>query len=164
MLRRSKADIPCGNDWTSAANRASLSALDMGLLASSQIPAPPAIPPPWGFGGDGTHAVPNRKGSRRCRAATRPRRRRSRPASARRSPRRAERSPRIRAAAKPNRRRYLGLLKQPKGTTIAAIRTVLTAQYDDGGYSGGTMERPALQRLLADIEAGQVDVIVVYKV
>src|SRR5687767_383130 len=36
--------------------------------------------------------------------------------------------------------------------------------YDDGGYSGGTMERPALQRLLADIEARRIDVIVVYKV
>ena len=36
--------------------------------------------------------------------------------------------------------------------------------YDDGGYSGGTMERPALKRLMADIEAGQVDVVVVYKV
>jgi site-specific DNA recombinase len=42
--------------------------------------------------------------------------------------------------------------------------TVLPAQYDDGGYSGGTMERPALKRLLADIEASQVDVVVVYKV
>ena len=41
---------------------------------------------------------------------------------------------------------------------------VLPAQYDDGGYSGGTMERPALERLLADIEAGQVEVVVVYKV
>ena len=38
------------------------------------------------------------------------------------------------------------------------------AAYDDGGYSGGTMERPALKRLLADIEAGRVDVVVVYKV
>jgi site-specific DNA recombinase len=36
--------------------------------------------------------------------------------------------------------------------------------YDDGGYSGGSLERPALKRLLADIEAGQIDVIVVYKV
>ena len=36
--------------------------------------------------------------------------------------------------------------------------------YDDGGYSGGTMERPALQRLLADIRDGRVDVIVTYKV
>ena len=36
--------------------------------------------------------------------------------------------------------------------------------YDDGGFSGGTLERPALQRLLAEIEAGQIDVIVVYKV
>jgi DNA invertase Pin-like site-specific DNA recombinase len=42
--------------------------------------------------------------------------------------------------------------------------TVLPAQYDDGGYSGGTMERPALKRLLADIEASQVEVVVVYKV
>ncbi|RXF72851.1 recombinase family protein [Hansschlegelia zhihuaiae] len=36
--------------------------------------------------------------------------------------------------------------------------------YDDGGFSGGSMERPALQRLLADIAAGQIDVVVVYKV
>ena len=36
--------------------------------------------------------------------------------------------------------------------------------YDDGGISGGTMERPALQRLLDDIRAGLVDVVVVYKV
>jgi hypothetical protein len=43
-------------------------------------------------------------------------------------------------------------------------RTVLPSLYDDGGYSGGNMERPALQRLIAEIEAGKVDVIVVYKV
>ena len=36
--------------------------------------------------------------------------------------------------------------------------------YDDGGYSGGSMERPALQKLLADVKAGKLDVIVVYKV
>jgi site-specific DNA recombinase len=36
--------------------------------------------------------------------------------------------------------------------------------YEDGGLSGGTMERPALQRLLADIEARLIDVVVVYKV
>jgi DNA invertase Pin-like site-specific DNA recombinase len=36
--------------------------------------------------------------------------------------------------------------------------------YDDGGISGGTLERPALQRLLRDIEAGRVDVVVVYKI
>ena len=41
---------------------------------------------------------------------------------------------------------------------------VAPAHYDDGGYSGGNMERPALQKLLADIQAGQIDVIVVYKV
>lgn len=36
--------------------------------------------------------------------------------------------------------------------------------YDDGGFSGGTLERPALQRLLADIETGRIDVVVVYKI
>ncbi len=36
--------------------------------------------------------------------------------------------------------------------------------YDDGGISGGTLARPALQRLLADVAAGQIDIIVVYKV
>src|SRR6516165_494309 len=40
----------------------------------------------------------------------------------------------------------------------------LPQHYDDGGYTGGNLERPALRRLLADIAAGQVDVIVVYKV
>ena len=35
--------------------------------------------------------------------------------------------------------------------------------YDDGGFSGGTLDRPALQRLLTDIEAGKVDVVVAYK-
>ena len=40
----------------------------------------------------------------------------------------------------------------------------LPDMYDDGGISGGTMERPALKRLLADIEAGWVDTVVVYKV
>ena len=40
----------------------------------------------------------------------------------------------------------------------------LPGMYDDGGLSGGTMERPALQRLLADIRAGKVQIIVVYKV
>src|SRR6266568_4469412 len=37
-------------------------------------------------------------------------------------------------------------------------------RYDDGGVSGATLERPALQRLLADIEAQRVDVVVVYKI
>jgi site-specific DNA recombinase len=37
-------------------------------------------------------------------------------------------------------------------------------RYDDCGFSGGTMERPALQRLLADIRAGRIDIVVVYKV
>lgn len=41
---------------------------------------------------------------------------------------------------------------------------LITTAYDDGGISGGTMDRPALKRLLADIQAESVDVVVVYKV
>ena len=41
---------------------------------------------------------------------------------------------------------------------------VLEEMYDDGGLSGGTMDRPALKRLLSDIEAGKVDSVIVYKV
>src|ERR1700752_2475152 len=41
---------------------------------------------------------------------------------------------------------------------------LVRAQYDDGGLSGATMERPALQRLMADIAKGLVDAVVVYKV
>ena len=40
----------------------------------------------------------------------------------------------------------------------------LADMYDDGGLSGGTMERPALQRLLCDVKAGKVQIIIVYKV
>lgn len=42
--------------------------------------------------------------------------------------------------------------------------TLIPTEYDDGGYSGGSMERPALKRLMADIEAKKIDTIVVYKV
>jgi site-specific DNA recombinase len=41
---------------------------------------------------------------------------------------------------------------------------VLSQHYDDGGFSGGNLDRPALQRLLADIEAGHIDCVVIYKV
>jgi len=41
---------------------------------------------------------------------------------------------------------------------------LISTSYDDGGLSGGSMERPALRRLLADVEQGRIDVIVVYKV
>ena len=40
----------------------------------------------------------------------------------------------------------------------------LPQAYDDGGFSGATMERPALQRLLVDIAAGRADTIIVYKI
>jgi len=41
---------------------------------------------------------------------------------------------------------------------------MLPARYDDGGKSGGTLERPALQQLLEDIEAGRIDMVVIYKI
>lgn len=50
------------------------------------------------------------------------------------------------------------LSQRHEGWTLAPDR------YDDGGFSGGNMERPGLQALLADVDAGLVDVIVVYKV
>src|SRR5262245_9657265 len=40
----------------------------------------------------------------------------------------------------------------------------LPDRYDDGGFTGGNTERPALQRLLADIEAGKIDCVVIYKI
>ncbi|MDM8166317.1 MULTISPECIES: recombinase family protein [Roseovarius] len=42
--------------------------------------------------------------------------------------------------------------------------TLLPARYDDGGASGGTLERPGLQRLMADIDNGRIDMVVVYKI
>jgi site-specific DNA recombinase len=48
--------------------------------------------------------------------------------------------------------------QKPEGWTLVPDR------YDDGGVSGATLERPALRRLLADIEAQRVDVVVVYKI
>ena len=42
--------------------------------------------------------------------------------------------------------------------------TCLPDRYDDGGFTGGNMDRPALQRLLADIAAGKIDLVVTYKV
>jgi site-specific DNA recombinase len=41
---------------------------------------------------------------------------------------------------------------------------LIPAAYDDGGFSGGSMERPGLKALLADVEAGLIDTVVVYKV
>ena len=42
--------------------------------------------------------------------------------------------------------------------------TCLPDRYDDGGFTGGNMDRPAVKRLMADIEAGKIDCVVVYKV
>jgi site-specific DNA recombinase len=42
--------------------------------------------------------------------------------------------------------------------------TLLPDRYDDGGFSGGSMDRPAVRRLMADIEGGKIDCVVVYKV
>jgi site-specific DNA recombinase len=48
--------------------------------------------------------------------------------------------------------------QQHEGWVLARTR------YDDGGFSGGNLERPALQRLLADIRTGRIDIVIVYKV
>ena len=48
--------------------------------------------------------------------------------------------------------------QKPEGWVLVPDR------YDDGGWSGGTLERPALKRLTADIEGGRIDVVVVYKI
>jgi site-specific DNA recombinase len=48
--------------------------------------------------------------------------------------------------------------QRPEGWILVPDR------YDDGGFSGGTLERPALKRLRSDIEAGRIDVVVVYKI
>jgi DNA invertase Pin-like site-specific DNA recombinase len=48
--------------------------------------------------------------------------------------------------------------QKPEGWVLVSDR------YDDGGVSGGTLERPALKRLLADIEAGAIDIVVTYKI
>jgi DNA invertase Pin-like site-specific DNA recombinase len=42
--------------------------------------------------------------------------------------------------------------------------TMVRSKYDDGGFSGGNTDRPALQRLLEDVRAGKIDIVVVYKV
>ncbi|MCA3714703.1 recombinase family protein [Phenylobacterium sp.] len=51
-------------------------------------------------------------------------------------------------------------VRSQNGEGWSLIRTA----YDDGGFSGGNLERPALKALLADVEAGRIDVVVVYKV
>ena len=42
--------------------------------------------------------------------------------------------------------------------------TLIPTHYDDGGYSGGTIDRPAFKRLLEDIKQDKIDIVVVYKV
>lgn len=54
----------------------------------------------------------------------------------------------------------LSYIRSQKSEGWRSVRT----HYDDGGYSGGNLDRPALIKLLADIEAGKIDTVVVYKV
>jgi site-specific DNA recombinase len=60
--------------------------------------------------------------------------------------------------AQRSRRRGLRREPEPRGWLLVPDR------YDDGGISGATLERPALQRLIRDIEAGRVDTVVCYKI
>src|SRR5215471_16891802 len=50
------------------------------------------------------------------------------------------------------------------GSQRQASWKLLPARYDDGGYTGANLERPALERLLADMRAGAIDTVVLYKV
>jgi len=67
--------------------------------------------------------------------------------------------------------RQINSLEAQRDTCSAYIRSQrhkgwveLPQPYDDGGFSGGTLNRPALQKLLSDIEGGRVDVVVIYKI
>ncbi|MGA7866998.1 MAG: recombinase family protein, partial [Stellaceae bacterium] len=60
--------------------------------------------------------------------------------------------------------RRIGLLENLINSQRHEGWVCLRATYDDGGFSGATMDRPALQQLLADITAGRVDTVVVYKI
>jgi site-specific DNA recombinase len=55
-------------------------------------------------------------------------------------------------------------LARPTSRASATKAGSLAQAYDDGGLSGATIDRPALQQLLADIQAGRVDIVVCYKV
>ncbi|HEX3944963.1 MAG TPA: recombinase family protein, partial [Rhizomicrobium sp.] len=56
--------------------------------------------------------------------------------------------------------RHRRLIKSQAHEGWKLIRTA----YDDGGFSGGSLDRPALRKLLEDVKSGLVDIIVVYKV
>src|SRR2546430_9196611 len=56
------------------------------------------------------------------------------------------------------------MIRRPPRSTLFPYTTLFRSRYDDGGYSGGSTDRPDLQKLLDDIRARKVDVIVVYKV
>ena len=65
----------------------------------------------------------------------------------------------------------LGSLQAQREAIAAYVKSqagegwfALPEKYDDGGFSGGTMERPAFQRMLADIRAGRIDIVACYKI
>jgi hypothetical protein len=60
--------------------------------------------------------------------------------------------------------RVPGFSRERRRIVVSPLCFSSSASYDDGGFSGGNIERPALQRLLADIGTGRVDIVVVYKV
>jgi len=72
------------------------------------------------------------------------------------------------AARRQSAEAYVAARRQSAEAYVAARRhegwACLPDRYDDGGYTGGDLDRPAMRRLLADIEAGKVDCVVVYKV
>src|SRR6202011_3227137 len=63
--------------------------------------------------------------------------------------------------------RWMPSARPARPISLASARKdggLVEDRYDDGGVSGGTLERPALKRLLADVEAGKIDVVLVYKI
>jgi len=72
------------------------------------------------------------------------------------------------ATTGPGNKKRKSIAKSAAGTKtkLSQLASMLRRKtaYDDGGLSGGSMERPALQRLLAEVAAGRINVIVVYKV
>jgi site-specific DNA recombinase len=76
--------------------------------------------------------------------------------------------------AEVDRRRFKSAVQYAGGQREAAEAYILSQRhlgwrvvadrYDDGGYTGGNLERPALQKLLTDLKAGKIDCVMIYKV